>query len=108
MASKKKEKEAEEEEVWEVWDALPHYTIRTPIEMSHTMIQSVLEALETAWQAQANPQGEVDFDAKGQQIVSDMRKALEEKYEPTWQVVCGRNYGSVSYTHLTLPTKRIV
>eukprot|EP00657_Telonema_sp_P-1_P008441 TRINITY_DN29610_c0_g1_i1.p1 TRINITY_DN29610_c0_g1~~TRINITY_DN29610_c0_g1_i1.p1 ORF type:complete len:123 (-),score=43.64 TRINITY_DN29610_c0_g1_i1:135-503(-) len=91
--SKKKEKE-EEEEVWKPWALDPEVMLREPVEMQYKMIQSVMEALNTAWDANRNAQGEVDFDSKGQQIVGDMRKILEEKWDPTWHVVAGRNFGS--------------
>ena len=92
--SKKKDAKEEEEEVWNVWEPDPEVMLREPVEMGHKMIHSVIKALNDAWDAQKNAQGEVDFDAKGQTIAADMRKALEEEFDPTWHVIAGRNFGS--------------
>ena len=49
-------------------------TVALVLQMGHKMIHSVIKALNDAWDAQKNAQGEVDFDAKGQTIAADMRK----------------------------------
>merc|ERR1712195_318858 len=63
--AKKKDAKEEEEEVWNVWEPDPEVMLREPVEMGHKMIHSVIKALNDAWDAQKNAQGEVDFDAKG-------------------------------------------
>merc|ERR1712216_988532 len=78
----------EKEEVPEVWTSKWGVKIREPQEMADIMAKFVVDTTEQAFK------DHTDFDKDGHQIATDIRKALEDKYEPCWQVVLGRNFGS--------------
>merc|ERR1711871_860147 len=90
--SKSKEKE-EVPEVWtEKWNdgrsTSELLKIREPIEMSDIMAKFCVDAVDKAFAQHP------DFDKDGAVIAAEVRKELEEKYDPCWQVVLGRNFGS--------------
>merc|ERR1719409_135980 len=78
----------EKEEVPEVWTEKWGVKIREPQEMPTTMAKFCVETVEQTFQAHP------DFDKDGAVIAAEVRKVLEDKYEPCWQVVLGRNFGS--------------
>merc|ERR1711990_328557 len=78
----------EKEEVPEVWTNRWGVKIREPQEMSDVMAKFVIDTTEEAFKEHT------DFDKDGAVIATQIRKALEEKFEPCWQVVLGRNFGS--------------
>merc|ERR1711998_822158 len=88
----------EKEEVPEVWTQKWGVKIREPQEMPDTMAKFVVDVTDKAFEEHS------DFDKDGPVIATDIRKALEEKYEPCWQVVLGRNFGS----HVTYQSNHFI
>merc|ERR1712072_956359 len=78
----------EKEEPVEVWTEQWGVKIREPQEMPSVMAKDVIDYTNQAFEEHP------DFDKDGALIAADIRKNLEEKYEPCWQVVLGRNFGS--------------
>merc|ERR1711988_353124 len=88
----------EKEEVPEVWIEKWNVKIREPQEMPDSMAKFVIDATHKAFEDHA------DFDKDGPTIAADIRKAMEDKYEPCWQVVLGRNFGS----HVTYQSNHFI
>merc|ERR1711907_412218 len=78
----------EKEEAPEVWTEKWGVKIREPQEMPTTMAKFCIETVDKAFEAHP------DFDKDGSVISAEIRKGLEDKYDPCWQVVLGRNFGS--------------
>merc|ERR1711937_698627 len=102
MGMSKKEKE-EVVEVWtERWNEgrAPSelVKIREPQEMGDTMAKFCVDAVDKAFSEHP------DFDKEGAVIAAQVRKELEEKYDPCWQVVLGRNFGS----HVTYQSNHFI
>jgi len=81
-------KSKEKEEVPEVWTTRWGAKIREPQEMPTTMAEFVVATTKKS--IEEHP----DFDKDGAVIAAEIRKVLEDKYDPCWQVVLGRNFGS--------------
>jgi len=88
----------EKEEAPEVWTQKWGVNIREPQEMSDSMTKFTIDATEKAFVDHP------DFDKDGSLIAADIRKALEDQYEPCWQVVLGRNFGS----HVTYQSNHFI
>merc|ERR1712054_30660 len=88
----------EKEEVPEVWTSKWGVKIREPQEMPDIMAKFVIDTTEQSFAEHT------DFDRDGGTIATEIRKALEEKYEPCWQVVLGRNFGS----HVTYQSNHFI
>ena len=42
---------------------------------------------------------ENDIDTDGAKIAEQMKKFMDEKYEPYWHIVCGRHFGCYAIHH---------
>mmetsp|Transcript_27777 Transcript_27777/g.36408 ORF Transcript_27777/g.36408 Transcript_27777/m.36408 type:complete len:103 (+) Transcript_27777:68-376(+) len=76
------------------WQMMWGAKVKTPMDMRDDILRDAIET-SRKWLEEIP-----DFEAQGLEIAEKIKKEFDERWEPHWHVVIGRNFGSF-VTHET-------